>query len=196
MDRLDAMQAFVRVVEVGNFSAVARELKVEQSTVSKWVAALEEELGSQLIQRTTRRQQVTDAGWLFYDHARGMLASYADVTAQLGAGGDLRGRLRVGLPVVFGERYVTPHLARFARQHPKLEIELLLDDRYVDLVRENLDVSVRVGTPVDSSVRARTLARSRRRLVASPGYLKRRGRPQNPKALADHECLLHTGLKS
>jgi DNA-binding transcriptional LysR family regulator len=123
MDRLTAMHGFVRLVEVGTFSAVAAELRVKQSTVSKWLAALEAELGAQLIERTTRSQRVTDRGRLFYERAKEILATYDDTAAELASrDAELRGRIRINAPVVFGRLFVVPHVARFLRRHRHVEI--------------------------------------------------------------------------
>src|SRR5687767_9137497 len=108
MDRIDALKAFVRLVELGSFSAVGTELRVKQSTVSKWLAALENELGAQLLERTTRSQRVTGAGHLFYERARDILAAYDDATAALQRGKDPEGRIRVSVPVVFGRLHLVP----------------------------------------------------------------------------------------
>lgn len=195
MDRLDAMRAFVRTVELGTLSGAASDLRVKQSTVSRWIATLEEELGADLLERTTRRQRVTEAGHVFYDRAREILTSYDEVSATLGAQDpEPRGRLRVSLPVVFGRLHVMPHLGRFLLRYPSVELEVRCTDRYVNLVDDGIDVAVRVGVPVDSTLRGRTLASTPRVLVASPGYLSRRGEPRRAADLTEHECLLHTGL--
>ncbi|WP_437969485.1 LysR family transcriptional regulator [Sorangium sp. So ce260] len=196
MDRIDALKAFVRLVELGSFSAVGTELRVKQSTVSKWLAALEDELGAQLLERTTRSQRVTGAGHLFYERARDILAAYDDATAALQRGKDPEGRIRVSVPVVFGRLHLVPHMARFLKRYADMEVELLFADRYVNLVEEGVDVAIRVGTPVDSSLRARTLAETARRLVASPGYVKQRGAPSTARELEQHQCLIHTGLRA
>jgi len=189
------MHAYVRLVERGSFTAVAQELRVRQSTVSKWIAALEEELGAQLVERTTRALRVTEPGELFYERAKAILGAYEDATAELVASEPaIRGRLRVSLPVVFGRLFVVPELPALLRRHPSLEVELVFSDRYVSLAREGIDVALRVGTPEPSSLRARTLGATGRRLVASPGYVKRRGSPRRPADLGEHECLLHSGL--
>ncbi len=194
MDRIDAMNAFVRVVDTGSFSRAAEALRIEQSTVSKRVAALEEELGRTLIQRTTRQQQVTDAGRLFYARAVELLALYDATTTELTRDTALSGHLTASVPVVFGQRFVVPFVARFLKRHPEIDLELRFSDRYVNLLDDNVDVAIRVGTPADSSFRARTIAEAGRVLVASPGYLARRGTPKRPEQLADHACLRHTGL--
>jgi len=195
MDRLTALEAFVRVVELGSFSAVASELRVKQSTVSKWIAALEQELDCQLVARTTRSLRVTDAGASLLGRAKDILAAYEDATAELQSSQpEPRGRIRVSAPVVFGRLFVLPHLSKFMRRYRDIEIDLVFNDRYVNLVEEGFDVGVRVGLPRDTSFVARTLGRTRRFLVASPGYLQRRGSPAAPADLREHDCLVHTGL--
>ena len=194
MDRLTAMRAFVRLVELGTFSAVAEDLRIKQSTVSKWVAALEEEVAAQLLNRTTRSVRVTEAGEQFYKRAKGILAAYEDATASLQSKSDqLQGSLRVSLPVVFGTLYVAPWVPTFLKAHPKLELNLSFDDRYVSLMDEELDVIVRVGVTIDSTLKARTLGHSIRRVVASPDYLAQAGTPGSPQDLASHAVVRHSG---
>lgn len=195
MDRLKAAHAFVRLVELGTFSAAAEDLRIKQSTVSKWVAGLEAELGVPLVERTTRRMRVTEAGHTFYGRARALLATYDEAVAELQAAApELQGRLRVSVPVVFGRRFVSPWVPTFLAAHPGIELDLLFDDRYADLLGEDLDVALRVGAPVDSTWKSRKLGDSVRRVVAAPAYLSSRGRPARPSDLARHECLLHSGL--
>lgn len=193
MDRLDAMRLFVRLVEHKSFSAAARELRVKQSTASKWIAALEEQLGAQLLERTTRTQRLTEAGELFYQRARELLAAYEETAAALqDRAPEPTGRIRVNVPVVFGRLFVVAEAAEFLRRFPKVELELVFNDRYVNLIDEGFDVAIRVGVPADTSFRSRSLGVTRRYLVASPAYLKARGRPERPEELRDHECLLHS----
>lgn len=197
MDRMTAMHAYVRLVELGTFSAVADELRIKQSTVSKWLAALEHELGAQLVERTTRTRRITDAGRLFYQRAKDILAAYDDATAALQERApEPRGRIRISLPVVFGRLFVVPHIASFLRRYRSVEVEIRFSDRYVNLVDEAIDVAVRVGTPADSSFRARKLGETGRRLVAAPGYLAEAGHPRTPRDLSEHQCLLYTGLNT
>lgn len=187
------MQAYVRLVELGSFSKVGAELRVKQSTISKWIAALEERVGVPLIERTSRRQRVTEAGRRYYERCKEVLAAHAAADAELQQRSPaLTGRLRVGVPVVFGRRHVVPRLPSFVRRHPELELELRFEDRYVRMLDEDLDLIIRVGTPVDSSLRARTLARTRRYLVAAPSYLAQAGTPSAPRDLREHQCLVHT----
>ena len=195
MDRIDALHAFVRLVEVQSFSEVAKEIRVTQSTVSKWLAALEEELQVSLIERTTRTQRVTAAGQVLYERAKQILESYEDVRGLLQDGEpEPTGRLRVSVPVVFGQLHIVPHMPKLLRRFPSLEVELVFSDRYANLVEEGFDAAIRVGIPVDSTLRARMLGVTGRHLVAAPGYVRRAGRPESPRDLQDHECLLHTGL--
>lgn len=198
MDRLNAMRAFVRVVELRTFTAVAEELRVTQSTVSKWLAALEEEAGVQLLARTTRTKRVTEAGSAFYERSKEILASYDGLMAELHSDGEaqLRGRLRVSVPVVFGRMFAVEAVSAFLRRHPDIELDLVFSDRYVALVEEGFDVALRVGTPVDSSLRARVIASTPRRLVAAPDYLAEHGRPGSPTDLRQHECLIHSGINT
>jgi len=197
MDHFDALRAYVRLVELGSFTDVAKEEQVTQPTVSKWIAALEDELGVQLLDRTTRRVRVTAAGEAFHQRALEVLGAWEEaVGATRGQHAKAEGRLRVSVPVVFGERFVAPLLSSFLSEHPAIELDLRFSDRYVDLVSEGVDVAVRVGRPVDSSYRARLLAETPRRLVASPAFLERHAPPENLAALGELPCLLHTELGS
>lgn len=196
MDRLTALRAYVRLVELGSFSEVAAELGVTQSTVSKWIAALEEQLSAQLVERTTRSQRVTEAGKQFYDSARGILASYESAVAGLVDEAPVqRGRLRVNVPVVFGQRHILGPVAAYLTRYPQMELELSFSDHYINLVDEGVDLAVRVGRQVDSSFRTRKLGQTPRRLVASPEYVASRGAPCSPMDLVSHDCLLHSNLR-
>ena len=193
MDRLTAMRAFVRLVELGTFSAVADDLRIKQSTVSKWVAALEDEMGVQLLNRTTRSIRITEAGVQFCANAKEILSAYEDARARLqDRSPELQGCLRVSLPVVFGTLFIVPWVPTFLKAHPKLELDLTFDDRYANLMSEDLDVLIRVGVAVDSTLKARTLGHSVRKVVASPSYWSEFGRPESPSALADHWGLRHS----
>lgn len=193
MDRIESFRAFTRLVERGSFSRVAEELQVKQSTVSKWMQSLESQLGVQLIERTTRAMHVTDAGQRFYRSALEVLDAYdAAVGSVHHEDTSLRGRIRVSVPEVFGRLHVVPRVARFSLKHPQLSLELSFADRYVDLVGEGFDLAIRLGQPTDSTLRVQHMGRTSRRLVASPGYVKRRGAPASPKALGEHDCLPHS----
>ena len=192
MDRIDALRLFVRLAERGSFSAAAKELKVKQSTASKWIAELEAEWGVGLVERTTRSLHLTDAGRRLLAHATQLLGAFDDMARELrDKSPEPSGRVRLSVPVAFGRLFVVPAVAEFLREHPKVQAELVLDDRYVDLVDRGFDLAVRVGVPTDTSARARKLADGRRCLVASPAYVEAHGEPKAPRDLAAHECLVH-----
>lgn len=191
MDRLLAMTAFVRVVEAGSFSAAARVLEVGQPAVSKTVAQLEQRLGVKLLLRSTHGLTPTEAGVRFYERARVALqeADEAELAAR-GAGTGLSGRLRFSAAPTFARLHVIPHLPRFLAAHPDLEVDVVLDDRTIDLLAEGIDVSLRMGALADSAAVARKLASSPRSVFATTGYLARAGVPRVPADLADHETVL------
>jgi len=191
MDRLLAMTAFVRVVEAGSFSAAARVLEVGQPAVSKTVAQLEQRLGVKLLLRSTHGLTPTEAGVRFYERARVAIqeADEAELAAR-GAGTGLSGRLRISAAPTFARLHVIPHLPRFLAAHPDLEVDVVLDDRTIDLIAEGIDVSLRMGALADSAVVARRLASSPRSVFATTAYLARAGAPRVPADLADHETVL------
>lgn len=192
MDRIDALRLFVRLAEQGSFSAAARDLKIKQSTASKWIAELERQLGSTLVERTTRALHLTDAGRHLQTRARDMLAAFDAMTEEVSASRQVPiGRVRVSAPVVFGRLFVAPLLVEFARKHPGIDLDIALTDRYVNLVDDGVDLAIRVGVPADTTARGTKLAESRRVLVASPAYVRARGRPTTPRSLTDHDCLVH-----
>jgi DNA-binding transcriptional LysR family regulator len=185
MDRLGAMVQFVRVVEAGSFSAAARALGQGQPATSKAVAQLEDRLGVRLLNRTTRALTLTDAGRLFYERAKAALdaAEEAEAAAK-GAGAALTGRLRICAPVTFARLHIVPHLPAFMAAHPKLDIDLVLDDRRVDLIEEGVDVAIRAGPLEDSSLVATHLATGRRQVVGSPAFWRRHKAVGTPSDLA------------
>ena len=192
MDRMHEMELFVRVVETGSFSAAARDLKLGQPAISKTIAALEERLGVRLLVRSTRQLSPTEAGTAFYERALRAIAeaNEADAAAQ-GAGSGLEGRLRICSPVTFGRLHLVPKLGAFFDAHPKLRLELVMDDRLIDLVAENIDAALRLGSLTDSSLRARRLAQADRLVVATPGYLAKRGTPSTPTDLLEHDGIIY-----
>jgi DNA-binding transcriptional LysR family regulator len=171
MDRLGAMAQFVRVVEAGSFSSAARVLGQGQPAVSKAVAQWEERLGVRLLTRTTRAVTLTDAGRVFYERAKATLdaAEEAEAAAK-GAGASLSGRLRVCAPVTFARLHIMPTLPAFMAAHPGLELDLVLDDRRIDLVEEGIDIAIRAGALADSSMVATHIAEGRRQVVGSPDF--------------------------
>lgn len=192
MGRLHEMEVFVRVVESGSFSAAARALKIGQPAISKTIAGLEERLGVRLLVRSTRLLSPTEAGVAFYERALRAIAeaNEAEAAAQ-GAGAGLEGRLRVCAPVTFARLHLVPKLGAFLDAHPKLRLELVMDDRNIDLVAENIDAALRMGALTDSALVARKLTQGERLVVASPAYLARRGAPSTPADLLEHDAIVY-----
>jgi DNA-binding transcriptional LysR family regulator len=194
MDRLAALELFIRVVDTGSFSAVARDQGIGQPAVSKAVVQLETWLGVSLLLRTTRSVVPTEAGRIFYERARRTIEEAEEaVLAARGSGCGLSGKLRVSTSVCFGRLHVIPHLSAFLAEHPDLEVELVLDDRQVDLVNEGIDLALRMGPMQDSNMIARRIAEGRRVVVATPAYLQRHGTPISPGELAGHQAILYSG---
>lgn len=186
------MLTFVRVVETGSFSAAARMLRIGQPAVSKSVAALEERLGVRLLARSTRRLMPTDAGQAFYERAVRAIAETEEAdNAARGVGSGLEGRLRVCAPVTFARLHVAPKLGDFLAAYPKLSLEIVMDDRNIDLLSENIDLALRLGALADSSLTARKLATAQRYLVASPAYVNARGVPKKPVDLLNHDAIVY-----
>ncbi|GBQ14591.1 LysR family transcriptional regulator [Swaminathania salitolerans] len=195
MDRYQAMTTFVRVVETGSFSAAARQLHVGQPAVSKIVAQLESRLQVSLLIRSTHGLTPTEAGQAFYERARNALleADEAELAAR-GAGSGLSGRLRVSAATTFARLHIIPRLPAFLDAHPQLDVDILLDDRMIDLVAEGVDISLRMGALADSSAVARKLATGKRSVLATPAYLARAGMPLVPADLADHTAIVYSQL--
>lgn len=187
MDVLAAMSVFVRVAELRSLSAAGRDLKLSQPAVSQKVSALEQHLGVRLVNRTTRQLALTEAGQTYYSLAKPVLAAVdeaADLVA--GAGSQLTGHFRIQAPTGFGQMYLADIAIAFQLQHPGLTIELMLDDRYVDLTEQAVDLAIRFGTLRSSSLVARRLGTLRRILVAAPAYLAQHGTPDTPEDLSTH----------
>jgi len=192
MDRFDSLQTFVAVVETGGFSAAAVRMDRAKSAVSRQVAALETHLGVQLLNRTTRRLSLTEAGREFHERAQRILADLEEAELSVAAEQTaLRGRLRLAAPLSFGVQHLAPALAEFLAQHPELVLDLDLDDRRINLVEEGFDLALRIGELPDSSLVARALAPIRMQLCASPDYLRRHGTPRTPEDLAFHAGLVY-----
>ena len=189
MDRLDELAIFVRIVEESSLVRAASRLRRSAPAVTRALATLEARLGVRLIDRTTRRLAPTEAGRLLYDKARTVLDDYEAATLGVREA-PVRGLLRVAAPVQFGRRHVAPIATAFLDAHAGAEIELLLNDRNVDLIDDAIDVAVRIGTLADSGLAARAVGEVRRLWVASPAYLESRGVPERPEDLAGHEAVL------
>ena len=190
-DRLQELAVFVRAAESGNFSRAARELGLSQPSVSRIIGELEARLGVTLLLRTTRRITVTDAGALFLDRAREILAEIEDAEDAARGLDSLRGIIRLALPVVYGTREIIPRLPKFLAAHPLLRLEMTVARQ--DLVAEGADIAIRLGELGDSGFGARRLITLERMLVASPIYLKARGTPKVPADLASHDCIFGPG---
>jgi DNA-binding transcriptional LysR family regulator len=190
MDRIDAMQAFVAVADLRGFAPAARKLKLSPSAVTRLVAALEQRLGARLLQRTTRSLALTDAGTRYLERARRILADVEE--AERAAESERTrpsGRLVVSAPVGFGRLHVSPVMSAYLRRYRDVTGELRLEDRIVNLVEDGIDLAVRIGHLADSSLVARQVGEMRRIVVASPAYLKRRGEPKSPEAIATHDTI-------
>jgi len=201
MDKLQAMRAFVRVVESGSFSAVAREAKATQSSISKQVAALERALGAQLLSRTTRKLSLTEEGERYFEQVRRLVSEIEEAESGVRQGAQqLTGWLRVAASVGFGRLKLLPLVRTFLVQHPNVKIDLNLHDGFIDLVEHGIDVAVRIGRLDDSSLVARRVGTTQVVLVAHRGYLRSlpRGRTvlRDPEDLAAHNCIVYTGQKT
>jgi DNA-binding transcriptional LysR family regulator len=193
MDRLAALEIFVRVVDTGSFSAVARRQGIGQPAVSKAVVQLEQWLGVSLLLRSTRRVVPTEAGRIFYERAKRTIEEADEaVMAAQGSAHGLSGKLRVSTSICFGRLHVIPSLSTFMAEHPDLDLELVLDDRLVDLVNEGVDVALRTGAMPNSNMTARRIAEGRSMVVATPAYLQRHGTPISPDDLASHQAIILT----
>jgi DNA-binding transcriptional LysR family regulator len=192
-DRPQELAVFVRAAESGSFSRAGRELGLSQPSVSRIIGELEARLGITLLLRTTRRITVTDAGALFLDRAREILAQIEDAEDAARGVDSLRGIIRLALPVVYGTREIIPRLPKFLAPHPLLRVEMAVSDARQDLVAEGADVAIRLGDLDDSVFGARKLATLQRMLVASPAYLRARGTPKTPADLAAHDCIFGPG---
>lgn len=191
MDRFHVMAMFVRVVETGSFSAAAREMRMGQPSVSKAIAGLEDVLGVRLLTRTSRNLSVTDAGRAYHLRARRALDE-ADAAEQAARGlaQGFEGQLRVCTPVTLGRLNIVPHLAGFLEAHPRLAIDMVMDDQQINLIEHNIDVAFRLGPLDDSSLTARKIVAGTRVLVAAPSYLARHGTPSEPRDLPRHQTLV------
>ena len=195
MDRFEEMITFVRVVEAGSLSAAAERMGIAKSAVSRRLADVEGRLGVQLLNRTTRRINLTDSGSLFYQRCQRILAD-VDETEELVSGEHtkLHGTIRIAAPLSFGIQHLSPVLNDFLKLHPQLSLDLDLNDRTVNLMDEGVDLGIRIGKLEDSSMMARKLAHTRLILCASPDYLQRHGEPQHPDELKHHLGLSYSNI--
>lgn len=191
MDKLDAMRYFLRVAETGSFSAVGREFGVGQPIVSRYIASLEQAMGTQLLQRSTRKTSVTPEGQRYYEQARIALDLITQAETAARGRQNPQGLLRVTCSPALGIEQIIGSMPAFLARYPDLQVELLLSDAYANLVSDGLDLAIRGGILNDSALRARRIGTSERLYVASPAYLGKRGVPNIPAELSMHECVLY-----
>lgn len=196
MDIVDQLRAFVATAQTGSFTAAAEQLGISNRLTSKYVAELEQKLGARLLQRTTRKVGLTPAGEDLLARAPALLDDLDDLLTSVSTGSKrLSGIMRISAPVTFGEIWVTGMLARFAQVHPDLTIDLRLNDRYVDLATEGIDLAFRLGQFDLASLKVRRLGASRSHVVASPAYIEKWGAPRSVEDLSDHACIVDTNRK-
>ncbi len=196
MDRIDAMRAFVTVVSEGAFTRAAERLDISPQLVSKYVSQLEQHLGVRLLNRTTRRIHLTEAGTSYYQRAQQVLHDIEDMESQIGdLQTEARGLLRISAPVSFAIRHMAPLLSAFQKAHPGVGIDLQLNDRKVDVVEEGFDVVLRIGHLKSSSLIAKRIAPIRMVVCASPAYLKQNGTPQHLEDLQGHRYLRYSYIE-
>jgi DNA-binding transcriptional LysR family regulator len=196
MDRVAAVQLFIRVVETASFSKAAAELGITQPTATKAVAAIEQRLGARLLHRSTRGVTPTEVGTLYYDKCKTIAHEIeaADNLATLMQSG-VAGTLRISTSVAFGRRVLVPLAMTYMREHPNLTVDLSFDDRYVNMVEQGIDLAIRMGRLADSTLGARWLGRNPWVMAAAPGYLAARGTPQTPAELPRHDCLIYSTVQ-
>lgn len=192
-DRWQELTVFARVAESGSFSRAGRELGMSQPSVSRIVSDLEHRLGVKLLLRTTRNLSTTDAGAVFLERVRQVMADWEDAEDAARGTDSLRGVIRLAMPVMYGTRAIIPCLPEFMLRHPELRVEMTVSDARQNLIIDGVDLAIRVGPLDDSSFGSRKLASVRKMLVASPSYVRRRGKPRTPADLAGHECILGHG---
>jgi DNA-binding transcriptional LysR family regulator len=196
MDRIQAVRLFIRVVDLGSFSKAAAEMGMGQPSATKQVAAMEKRLGSRLLHRSTHGVTPTEIGALYYQKCK-LIAHHVDEADTVAAllQSQVQGGLRISTSVAFGRRVMVPLVMRFMALNPRLQIELSFEDRYVDLVEQGIDVALRMGRLTDSTLGARYLGLNPWLVVASPDYLARRGTPQTPADLAQHDALVYSTVQ-
>ncbi len=193
MDKFQGMQLFTRVVDAGSFTAAAEGLGISRALASKLIQTLEDSLGVRLLNRTTRRVSLTDAGRNYYQRVSEILAQLAEAEAEAAELQlEPRGRMRVSAPISFSVLHLAPAFSEFQRRYPRVELELELSDRLVDLVEEGFDLAIRIGKLADSTLVARRIAPACLVMVASPDYLKRAGTPNEPTDLSMHNFMIYT----
>ena len=196
MDRFALMSSFVRAVEKGSFSAVARELGTTQPNISRHIASLEQHLGTRLLHRSTRKLTPTPEGERYYADTRRLLDAIAEAESNVRGQEVPSGVLRVACPTLLGRTYLLPRVKTFLSRYPQVELDLQIGDRFIDLIEEGVDVAIRIGALKDSTLKARRVGTGERVCVATPNYITRHGKPKVPTDLKKHDCILYTLLSS
>lgn len=190
MDHFSSINAFVLVVETNSFAGAARRLHRATSSVTRQVSALEEYLGTQLLNRSTRKVTLTAAGEQYYQNVVNILEDLGEANRNISeSGGPPRGLLRITVPVSFGRLHIAPLLSDFSKAYPLIELDVLLSDSYINLIEERIDVAIRLGSLESSNLIARKIAPLKRLVCASPQYFKENGKPSAPHDLSNHNCL-------
>ncbi len=195
MDRFDELEVFIAILDAGSLNGAARRLRRSPAAVTRALAALEARVGVRLIERTTRKLAPTGAGAHLGESARRLLADY-DNAVREDDQGPLRGKLRITAPHMFGRRHLTPAVIAFLDLHPALQIEMVFNDRNLDMIEHGLDLALRIGALPDTGMVARPLGQVRRVLVATPAYLARHGTPATPHELAGHQVIFFSGASA
>lgn len=197
MDQIGAMRVFLRVIQTGSFSAAAREQNTSQATVSKKISALEDKLGVKLITRTSRELSLTQAGQEYFGHCVSILQEIDEVEANVRSQVSTpKGTLRIAAPAPIARMLLAPLIAEFLNEYPEIEVDLVIDERHIDLVAEGIDIAIRAKKLEDSSLIARPLFRNPLQLVASPDYLAKHDTPTRPSDLKSHNCIVYTFNRS
>ncbi|WP_055076758.1 LysR family transcriptional regulator [Pseudanabaena sp. 'Roaring Creek'] len=194
MDRLDCIQSFVRVVETGSFSAVAKEFSTTQPAISKQIAALEEYLDVQLLTRSTRKLQLTQEGEHFLAHCQLLLDAASEAIASVGKRQNLTGKLRVNCSVSFGQYQIIPYLKEFLSRYPELQLDLSMSDRFIDFLEEGIDLAIRIGEVSNPNLILHRIGITRRVTVGSVDYFRDRQEPKTPVDLLEHNCIVYSNL--
>lgn len=193
---MDDLEAFLAVIEKGSQAAASRHLRRPLQSLNRSLMALERALGVELVKRTTRRSEPTEAGRVFYERIKPAVAEIIEARAEAAnLRGEISGLLKVGAPILFASSYVAPIVGRFLKLYPNVDVELRASDEQVDLVAEGLDIAVRIGDSADESLIARRLHALRVVVVGAPSYFAEHGRPQHPGDIEQHACILRAGTE-
>lgn len=193
MDKLTRMKVFVNVVETGSFTAASERMGISRAAASKYVSQLETSIRARLLNRTTRHVSTTESGHIYFERCKEILHNLSEADEIIsGLSGQPQGTLRISAPSVFAHRHITPLVSEFTKRYPDVNVNIMVSDRYVDLVDEGYDVAIRVSNMENSDLIAHHIARCRHVLIASPGYLKTAPPLNQPSDLENHSCLLYS----